>query len=131
MANVIKLKNAAVPDRILPRVIKLFFSSTETVKPLSEMIRAVARTRIFPDGGKVAKQTFLWKGVGSKESLDNCRPITLANVILKLAESCVKDASQQYWSLAGFPRPYWGHFFGAPESVYLWMSTIEAYLRIG
>ena len=95
------------------------------------MIRAVARTRIFPEKGKVARQTFLWKGVGSKGSLDNCRPITLANVILKLAESCVKDASKHYWALAGFPRPFWGHFFGALESIYLLMSTVEAYLRSG
>ena len=130
-ANVMKLKNSAVPDRILPRVIKLLFGSADSVRPLSEMIRAVVRTRIFPEEGKVARQTFLWKGVGSKGSLDNCRPITLANVILKLAESCVKDASKHYWALAGFPRHFWGHFFGAPESIYLWMSTVEAYLRTG
>ena len=130
-ANVRKLKNAAVPDDISPKVIKLLFASKDSVMPLSEMIRAIARTRIFPQKGKVARQTFLWKGVGSRGSLKNCRPITLTNVILKLAESCIKDASRQFWSSAGLPRPYWGHFFGAPESIYLWMSTIEAHRRTG
>ena len=89
VTNVMKLKNTAVPDQILPRVIKLLSGSVASVGPLSEMVRAVARTRIFPEKGKVARQTFIWKGVGSKGSLDNCRPITLTNVILKLAESCV------------------------------------------
>ena len=69
--------------------------------------------------------------MGKRGSLDNCRPITLANVLLKLAESCAKDASQKYWSLAGFPRPLWGHFFGAPESIYVWLSTVEKYARLG
>ena len=76
-ANVMKLKNSAVPDRILPKVIKLLFGSVDSVRPLSEMIRAVVRTRIFPEKGKVARQTFLWKGVGKKGSLDNWRSITL------------------------------------------------------
>ena len=112
-----KLKNTAVPDGISPKTIKLLFGSPDSVRPLSNMIRAVVRTRVFPEMGKVTKQTFLWKGVGKKGSLENCRPITLANVLLKLAESCVKDATQKYWSLAGFPRPFWGHFFGAAESI--------------
>ena len=50
-ANVMKLKNTAVPDTILPKVIKLLFGSADPVRPLSEMIRAVARTRIFPEKG--------------------------------------------------------------------------------
>ena len=52
------LKNSTVPDNISPLIIKLLFSSRETVAPLGEMIRAVARTRAFPDGGKIAKQIF-------------------------------------------------------------------------
>ena len=127
--NVKKLKNSAVPDGILPKVIKLLFGETDSVRPLGEMIRAIARTRIFPEKGKVARQTFLWKGEGRRGFLGNCRPITLTNVLLKLSESCIKDASQHYWSSAGFPRPFWGHFFGAPESIYVWMSTIEARAR--
>ena len=95
------------------------------------MIRAIAGTKIFPKKGKVARQTFLWKGEGSRGSLNNCRPITLTNVLLKLAESCIKDASQHYWFSAGFPRPFWGHFFGAPESIYIWMSTVETRDRSG
>ena len=43
----------------------------------------------------------------------------------------MKDASQKYWSLAGFPFPFWWHFFGALESLYVWMSTVEAYSRSG
>ena len=93
-ANIRKLKNSAVPDDILPKVVKLVFGNTDLVGPLKEMIRAVVRTRMFPNGGKIAKQAFLWKGKGVRQSLENCRPITLANVLLKLAESCVKDASQ-------------------------------------
>ena len=129
--NVKKLKNSAVPDGILPKVIKLLFGTTDSIRPLSEMIRAIARTRIFPKKGKVARQTFLWKCEGSRGSLNNCRPITLTNVLLKLAESCIKDASQHYWLSAGFPRPFWEHFFGAPESIYVWMSTVEARRKTG
>ena len=47
----------------------------------------------------------------------------MANIILKLAESCVKRSAQKFWSNAGFPRSYWGHFFGAPESVCVLFST--------
>ena len=39
--NVMKLKNSAVPDRILPSVMKLLFGSSDSVRPLSEMIWAV------------------------------------------------------------------------------------------
>ena len=55
----------------------------------------------------------------------------MSNILLKLAESCVKVAAQRHWYAAGFPRRYWGHFFGAPESVYIWMSTVEKYIRLG
>ena len=95
------------------------------------MIRAVVRTRAFPEGGKIARQIFCWKGVGLRNDLDNCRTITMANLILKLTESCVKCSAKTFWSKAGFPRSYWGHFFGAPESVYVWLSTVEKYLRSG
>ena len=129
--NIRKLKNTTVPDEILPKVIKLIFGHIDLVGPISEMIRAVVRTRVFPRGGKVAKQIFLWKGAGIRDSLKNCRPITMSNILLKLAESCVKVAAQRHWFAAGFPRRYWGHFFGAPESVYIWISTVEKYIRLG
>ena len=64
-----------------------------------------------------------------RNNLENCRTITMANIILKLAESCVKCSAQSFWIRAGFPRSYWGHFFGAPESIYVWLSTVEKYLR--
>ena len=121
-ANIRKLKNANVPYEIRPKVIKLNFRNSDLIRPLGEMIRAVVRTRMFPTAGKIAKQAFLWKGKGVRESLENCRPITLSNFLLKLAESCVKDASQSYWSDAGFPQKYWGDFFGGPASIYIWMT---------
>ena len=124
-----RLKNSSSPDNMTPVIIKLLFGANDLVKPLGEMIRAVVRTRAFPEGGKIARQIFCWKGVGSRNNLDNCRTITMANIILKLAESCVKCSAESLWSRAGFPRPYWGHFFGAPESVYVWLSTVEKYLR--
>ena len=114
-----------------PTIIKLLFGANDLVNPLGKMIRAVVRTRAFPEGGKIAKQIFCWKGVGLRSDLENCRTITMANIILKLAESCVKRSAQKFWSNAGFPRSYWGHFFGAPESVYVWLSTVEKYLRSG
>ena len=123
------LKNSAVPDNISPIVVKLLFGAKDLVNPLGEMLRAVARTRVFPKGGKLAKQIFCWKGVGVRNHLDNCRTITMANIILKLAESCVKNSAKRLWKEAGFPRPYWGHFFGAPESIYVWLSTVEKYSR--
>ena len=98
--NIRRLKNTTVPDEILPKVIKLIFGHIDMVGPISEMIRAVVRTRVFPSGGKVAKQIFLWKGVGNRESLKNCRPITMSNILLKLAESCVKVAAQRHWYAA-------------------------------
>ena len=115
-----RLKNSTVPDNISPVIIKLLFSSCEMVVPLGEMIRAVARTRAFPDGGKIAKQIFCWKGVGVKDILSNFRTITMADILLKLAESCIKKSGLASWRSAGFPRPYWGHFFGAPESIYIY-----------
>ena len=126
-----KLKNSAVPDSMRPDVIKLFFGSGDCVSPLSEMIRAIARTRVFPDGGKIAKQVFVWKGVGERNKLSNCRTITIANIVHKLAESCIKASAMGIWTKSGFPRPYWGHFFGAPESLYVWLSTTEKYFRLG
>ena len=126
-----KLKNSAVPDSMRPDVIKLFFGSSDSVSPLSEMIRAVGRTRVFPDGGKTAKQVFVWKGVGERKKLSNCRTITIANIVHKLAESCIKSSAGGYWAEAGFPRPHWGHFFGAPESLYIWVCTVEKYYRRG
>ena len=107
-----KLKNSAVPDSMRPDVIKLFFGSGDCVSPLSEMIRAIARTRVFPDGGKIAKQVFVWKGVGKRNKLSNCRTITIANIVHKLAESCIKASAMGIWTKSGFPKPYWGVFLG-------------------
>ena len=127
---IIGLKNSSVPDSITPDVIKLLFGAEDLVNPLGEMIRAVVRTRVFPEGGKKAKQIFCWKGVGVRNNLDNCRTITMGNILLKLAESCIKKSASAFWNVAGFPRSYWGHFFGAPESIYVWQSTVEKYSRL-
>ena len=81
-----KLKNSSSPDNMKPTIIKLLFGAKDLVNPLGEMIRAVARTRAFPDGGKIARQIFCWKGVGVRNNLENCRTITMANIILKLTE---------------------------------------------
>ena len=105
------LKNSAEPDNITPMIIKLLFSADDLVNPLGEMIRAIVRTLVFPEGGKLTRQIFCWKGVGVRNNLDNCRTITMANIILKLAESCVKNSAMVFWNKAGFPRSYWGHFF--------------------
>ena len=37
----------------------------------------------------------------------------------------------KYWKKAGFPCTYWGQFSGAPESIYIWLSTVECYIRNG
>ena len=110
---------------------KVLFGSKDTAKPLADLIRAVARTRIFPDKGKVGRQIFVWKGKGERNSLKMCRTITMSNAILKLCEACVKDAGMNYWTKSGFPCSYWGQFSGAPESIYIWLSTVECYLRRG
>ena len=131
LANLKKLKISTVPDNILPVVLKLFFGRLETVIHLAELIRAVVKTRIFPTKGKLARQSFVWKGKGEKNSLGMCRTITMANSILKLSESCVKVASLSFWKKAGFPCSHWGQFFGALESLYIWQSTVECYIRRG
>ena len=41
----------------------------------------------------------------------------------------MKNSAKGMWKEAGFPRPYWGHFFGAPESIYVWLSTVDKYSR--
>ena len=128
--SIVRLKNSSVPDNMTPSLIKLLFGAKDQVKPITEMMRAVARTRAFPDGGKIARQIFCWKGVGSRNQLKNCRTITMANIMLKLAESCIKLSAKSHWDLAGFPRLFWGHFFGAPESIYIWLSTVEKSLRL-
>ena len=66
------LKNSSVPGNITPEVVKLLFGDKDLVNPIGEMIRAVVRTRVFPEGGKIARQIFYWKGVGERNSLDNC-----------------------------------------------------------
>ena len=53
----------------------------------------------------------------------------MAGAILKLCQACVKDAGLIYWKNAGFPCSYWGQFSGAPESLYIWQSTVECYIR--
>ena len=126
VANVNNMKLSTVPDRILPILVKLLFGHLDTVGPLADMIRAVVRTRNFPKGGKVARQIFLWKGKGEKNSLENCRTVTMAGAILKICEACVKQAGMKYWKKAGFPCAYWGQFSGAPESIYIWLSTVES-----
>ena len=126
----LKLKNSSVPDNMTPQLIKLLFGGKDRVNAVGEMMRAVARTRTFPEGGKIAQQIFRWKGSGSRNKLENCRTITMANVLLKLAESCIKTSSKSLWESAGFPRPFWGHFSGAPESIYIWLSTVEEYYRL-
>ena len=63
------LKNSAVPDDISPMVLKLLFGSEDMVNPLGELLRAVIRTRVFPSGGKLAKQVLCWKGVGVRNNL--------------------------------------------------------------
>ena len=55
----------------------------------------------------------------------------MAGAVLKLCEACVKDAGELFWKKAGFPCPYWGQFSGAPESIYIWQSTVECYIRRG
>ena len=100
------------------------FSADDLVNPLGEMIRAVVRTRAFPKRGKLARQIFCWKDVGVRNNLDNCKTVTTANIILKLAESCVKSSATAFCKTARFPRPYWGHFYGAPYSIYVWLSTV-------
>ena len=125
------LKNSSVPDNMTPSLIKLLFGAKDLVKPVGDMMRAVARTRIFPDSGKIARQIFCWKGVGPRTKLENFRRITMANVMLKLSESCIMLSAKAHWASAGFPRPVWGHFFGAPESIYIWLCTVEKYTRLG
>ena len=93
LAKVKKMKLSTVPDGILPTVVKLLFGSLDTVKPLADLIRAVVRLRIFPMKGKIARQIFVWKGKGGKNSLENCRTITMSGAILKLCEACVKEAA--------------------------------------
>ena len=107
------------------------FGASDLVILLEEMIRAVVRARAFPEGVKIAKHIFCWKGVGLRNSIENCRTFTMANVILKLTESCVKCAAQTLRSNAGFPRSFWAHFFDALESVFVWLSTVKKYLRSG
>ena len=68
---------------------------------------------------------YLFAKVWGRDKLNNCRTITIANIVHKLAESCIKDSAKDIWASAGFPRPYWGHFFGAPENLYIWLSTVE------
>ena len=131
LAKVKKMKLSTVPDGILPTVVKLLFGSLDTVKPLADLIRAVVRLRIFPRKGKIARQIFVWKGKGGKNSLENCRTITMSGAILKLCEACVKEAAMCFWKEAGFPCAYWGQFSGAPESLYIWLSTVECYIRNG
>ena len=46
------LKNSSSPDNMKPAIIKLLFGAKDLVKPLGEMIRAVARTRTFAEGGE-------------------------------------------------------------------------------
>ena len=48
IANIKKMKLTTVPDLISPVVIKLFFGSLDSVKPLADIIRAVVKTRCFP-----------------------------------------------------------------------------------
>ena len=85
VANIKKLKLSTVPDSIKPVLVKALFGSKDTVKPLADLIRAVARTRIFPTKGKLARQIFVWKGKGGRVCIDMCRTITMANAILKLS----------------------------------------------
>ena len=68
---------------------------------------------------------------GGENSLENCRTVTMAGAILKICEACVKQAGMKYWKKAGFPCAYWGQFSGAPESIYIWLSTVECYIRNG
>ena len=93
---ILKLKNSSVPDNIKPATIKLLFGGIDLVNPLGELIRAVVRTRVFPKGGKIARQIFCWKGVGVRNNLDNCRTITMANIILKLSELCIKSSASAF-----------------------------------
>ena len=130
LSSILGLKNSSVPDNMTPSLIKLLFGAIDKVKPVGELMRAVARTRVFPVGGKIARQIFCWKGRGSRNKLDNCRTITMATVQLKLAESCIKTSGKVFWDSVGFPREFWGHFFGAPESIYIWLSTVEKYARM-
>ena len=118
-ASIKKLKISTVPDEILPVLVKVLFGRKETVDPLADLIRAVVRTRIFPTKGKYARQIFVWKGKGEKDSLDMCRTVTMAGAILKVCEACVKEAGLKYWFKAGFLSSYWGQFSGAPESLYI------------
>ena len=96
LANVKRMKVSSVPDRILPAVVKLLFGSLDTVKPLTDLIRAVVRTRRFPSKGKIACQIFVWKGKGAKNDLGNCRTITMSGAILKLCEACDMEAGIQF-----------------------------------
>ena len=86
VANVKKLKICTGPDNILPILVKALFGCKETVKPLAYLIRAVAKTRVFPSKGKIARQIFVWKGKGEKDSLEDCRAITVAGVVLNYVE---------------------------------------------
>ena len=42
----------------------------------------------------------------------------------------LKCLLRRFWNSAGFPRSHWGHFFGAPETIYIWLSTVEKYSRV-
>ena len=109
----LKLKNSSVPDNMTTSLMKLLFGAKDIVNPVGEMMRAIARTRVFPEGSKIAQQIFCWKGCGLRNKLENCRTITMANVSLKLAESCTKTSSKTFWESAGFPRSFWQGLPGA------------------
>ena len=56
------IKDSSSPDNMKPSIIKLLFGAKELVNPLGEMIRAVERTRMFPEGGKNCTSDFLLEG---------------------------------------------------------------------
>lgn len=89
----LKSNSAPGPDDIKPLPIKSVASTLAS--PLAHIYNSILRSGLFPDELKIARVTVIHKG-GSKDDLNNYRPISLLSVFAKILECLIHKRLAAY-----------------------------------
>lgn len=90
----LKPGKAAGPDGIKPRTIKLL--PVEAINTLTEIINSILQTQTFPKAWKLSKIIPIRKPNKDPTNPSSYRPISLLNVLAKVAEKVIQDMTQEH-----------------------------------
>ena len=89
----IKTKKSAGPDLILPSLVKL--SADIIDKPLTDIINNMIDKNVFPDAGKIAHVTPIFKKKDRSDKV-NYRPVSVIGSFSKIIEKYIQEKMSEH-----------------------------------